>query len=38
MKRDLERAIAELAESHGVDWTFVGGTKHDKFLSTARSS
>ncbi len=31
-KRDLEKAIAELAKSNGVDWTFVGGTKHDKFL------
>ncbi|MEY2849042.1 MAG: hypothetical protein RI885_1709 [Actinomycetota bacterium] len=31
-KKELEKAIAELARSKSVDWIFIGGTKHDKFL------
>jgi hypothetical protein len=30
-KADLEKRIAKLATSRGAGWTYVGGSRHDKF-------
>jgi mRNA interferase HicA len=30
-KRDLEKTLRQLAKTAGVDFQYVGGTKHEKF-------
>ncbi len=30
-KADLEKRINGLAKSRGVEWIYLGGTKHDKY-------
>ena len=31
-KADLEKRIKTLAKSHGAEWLYLGGTKHDKYI------
>ncbi|MFB2582517.1 hypothetical protein ACEXQD_14825 [Herbiconiux sp. P15] len=30
-KADLEKRIKALARSHAAEWSYLGGTKHDKY-------